>query len=63
MSDLASRLVVDDRPRPLASRSRFAGETYYVREIKAIYVDDGVTVAAGKGATMKDLQCLLVPDS
>lgn len=62
VSELASRLTVDDRPRPLDEQVEVAGETYYVREIKALYADDGVTIAAGKGATMKDLTCLLVPD-
>lgn len=62
VGELASRLTVDDRPRPLDEQVEVEGETYYVREIKALYADDGVTIAAGKGATMKDLQCLLVPD-
>lgn len=61
VGELAATLAIDGRQLALDEQVEVAGETYRTRQIRAVYRACGVTITS-KGATIQDLQCLLVPE-
>jgi hypothetical protein len=61
VSDLAKNLSIDPRPFDFDEQVEVAGETHYTRQARAVFRKHGREIPQ-KGATLKDLQCVLVPE-
>jgi hypothetical protein len=61
VGELASVMALDDRDRPLDEQVEVAGETHYSRHIRAVFKDHEMAITA-KGATLREVQCVLVPE-
>ena len=61
LSEIIAQLEVDETVRELDEQVEVAGETYYSRQIKAVF-RGAETVIASTGSTLRSIGCLLVPD-
>lgn len=61
VSDLAKKLPIDPRPFVFDEQVEVAGETHYTRQARAVFRKHGRDIPE-KGATLKDLGCVLVPE-
>jgi hypothetical protein len=61
VESVAAQLPVDPRDRPLDEQIEIAGETHYTKQIRRVFRDQSTEIAS-KGATLRDLQCVLVPE-
>jgi hypothetical protein len=61
LTTIAARMPLDPRDRPLDEQVEVAGETHHTRAIRAVFRDVGGAIT-GKGSTLRDLQCTLIPE-
>lgn len=61
LAQIVNQLRIDDTARELDEQVEVAGETYYSRQIKAVFRGAGTPIAS-TGSTLRNMDCVLVPD-
>jgi len=61
LADVVSQLQVSDLGHPLDEQIEVAGETYYVKGIKRVFMEHSMPITA-RGNTLEEVQCAVVPE-
>jgi hypothetical protein len=61
VAEVISQMQLEAPRHPLEEQIEVAGETYHVKGIKRVYAEVGMPITSA-GATIDDVQCVLVPE-
>lgn len=62
LAEIVAQLRIDETARELDEQVEVAGETFYSRQIKAVFRGAEMVIASGGGSTLRNMDCVLVPD-